>query len=60
MAEWAKLTNVHFEDVSFETLAQRDPGEPFVALAEPADRAPERALAIHTQLARDRHHRQSG
>jgi SAM-dependent methyltransferase len=26
MADWAKLTNVHFEDVSFESLAHREPG----------------------------------
>lgn len=28
MADWAKLTNVHFEDVSFETLARSDAGMP--------------------------------
>jgi SAM-dependent methyltransferase len=28
MAGWAKLTNVHFEDISFETLAQGDPDVP--------------------------------
>jgi SAM-dependent methyltransferase len=28
MADWAKLTNVHFEDISFETLAQGSAGVP--------------------------------
>jgi SAM-dependent methyltransferase len=30
MADWAKLTNVHFEDISFETLAQGDAAVPDV------------------------------